>query len=221
MQPTVNAVSTLFQERCQSLGEEIANSVSHGVALIAALIAAPVVIAASIADGPLHMVGASVFSASMVLLYLASTLYHAFPQGRAKRVFQILDHNAIYLLIAGTYTPFALGVLGGAEGWLLFALVWALSILGLVLKSVGRLTHPIASAALYLVMGWLALLAIEPLSLKVPGWGLFWLIAGGLSYTVGVAFFAAERIRYGHFVWHIFVVAGTTCHFNAVLRYAV
>lgn len=217
----MSAVSSVFQERCPSLGEEIANSVSHGMALIAALVAAPVLIIASVQDGPLNAVGASVFSASMVLLYLASTLYHAFPQGRAKRVFQILDHNAIYLLIAGTYTPFALGVLGGAEGWLLFGLVWGLAILGLVLKSVGRLAHPVASAALYLAMGWLALLAIEPLSLRVPGWGLFWLIAGGVSYTVGVAFFAAERIRYNHFVWHIFVVAGTTCHFNAVLWYAV
>lgn len=210
----------LFRERRQSLGEEIANSVSHGVALIAALVAAPILIVSSVADGPAHTVGASVFSATMVLLYLASTLYHAIPEGRAKRLFQILDHNAIYLLIAGTYTPFTLTVLSGARGWLIFGLVWGLAVIGLVLKSIGRLAHPIASVALYLAMGWLVLLAIEPLWNSLPAWGLFWLIAGGLSYTAGVAFFAAEGLRYGHFVWHLFVVTGTTCHFAAIYGYA-
>jgi hemolysin III len=156
----------------------------------------------------------------MILLYLASTLYHAFPEGKTKRIFQVLDHNAIYLLIAGTYTPFTLGVLSGTWGWVLFGLVWGLAVLGLVLKSFGRLAHPFASMALYLAMGWLVLLAIEPLWLNVPAWGLFWLIAGGVFYTTGVAFFAAEQLRYGHFVWHTFVVAGTACHFNAVLWYA-
>ena len=210
-----------LRERRQSRGEEIANSVSHGVALLAAMIAAPILIVYSIADGPARIVGASVFSATMVCLYLTSTLYHAFPAGKTKRVFQVLDHNAIYLLIAGTYTPFTLGVLSGTQGWVLFGLVWGLAVVGLVLKSIGRLRHPIASAALYIAMGWLVVLAIEPLWLGVPAWGLFWLLAGGVAYTVGVAFFAAEQIRYGHFVWHIFVVAGTTCHFNAVLWYAV
>lgn len=210
-----------LRERQQSRGEEIANSVSHGVALLAAIIAAPILIVYSIADGPARIVGASVFSATMVCLYLTSTLYHAFPEGKTKRIFQVLDHNAIYLLIAGTYTPFTLGVLSGMQGWVLFGLVWGLAVVGLVLKSIGRLRHPIASAALYIGMGWLVVLAIEPLWLGVPAWGLFWLLAGGVAYTVGVAFFAAEQIRYGHFVWHIFVVAGTTCHFNAVLWYAV
>jgi len=210
----------LFRERLQTTGEEIANSVSHGVALVAALIAAPVLIVSATGDGPMHIVGASVFSATMVLLYLASTLYHAFPGGKTKQIFQILDHNAIYLLIAGTYTPFTLGVLSGTRGWVLFGLVWGLAILGLVLKSTGRLAHPIASTALYLAMGWLVLLAIEPLWLNVPTWGLVWLVAGGVAYTAGVAFFAAEQIRYGHFVWHLFVVTGTACHFNAVLWYA-
>ena len=210
-----------LRERRQSLGEEIANSVSHGIGFLAAVIAAPVLIAYSIGDGPARTVGVSVFSASMVLLYLTSTLYHAFPDGKTKRIFQILDHNAIYLLIAGTYTPFTLGVLSGNRGWLLFGLVWGLAVVGIVLKSIGRLTHPIASAVLYLVMGWLVVLVIEPLWLGVPAWGLFWLIAGGVAYTFGVAFFAAEQVRYGHFVWHLFVIVGTTCHFNAVLWYAV
>jgi hemolysin III len=214
------SIAYLFKERMQSPGEEIANSVSHAVALLAALIAAPVLVISAIADGPIPVVGASIFSATMVILYLASTLYHAFPQGKAKRVFQVLDHNAIYLLIAGTYTPFTLGVLSGARGWLLFGLVWGLAVLGLTLKSVGRLSHGFASTALYLAMGWLVLLVIEPLWLKLPTWGLFWLISGGVAYTLGVAFFIAEQVRYSHFVWHLFVVTGTVCHFNAVLFYA-
>jgi hemolysin III len=166
------------------------------------------------------VIGASVFSTAMILLFLASTLYHAIPEGRSKRVFQILDHNAIYLLIAGTYTPFTLGVLSGTKGWLLFGLIWGLAVLGLVCKSIGRLSHPIASMALYLAMGWLVLLVAEPLWVAVPAWGLFWLIAGGLAYTTGVAFFAAERVRYSHFIWHLFVVLGSFCHFNAVFGYA-
>jgi hemolysin III len=218
----VNPMSTLhlFNERKQSLGEELANSVSHGLALVAALIAAPVLIISAIGGGPIQVVGASIFSATMVILYLASTLYHAFPNGKAKRVFQVLDHNAIYLLIAGTYTPFTLGVLSGARGWLLFGLVWGLAVVGLIMKSIGRLSHPVASTALYLAMGWLVLLVIEPLWLNVPSWGLFWLISGGVAYTLGVAFFVAEQVRYSHFVWHLFVVTGTACHFNAVLFYA-
>ena len=208
------------QERQQTLDEEIANSVSHGVALLAAMIASPMLIVSSIGESPGRTFGAIVFSVTMVLMYLASTLYHAFPEGKTKRMLQVLDHNAIYLLIAGTYTPFTLGVLSGAGGTVLFGLVWGLAIVGLVLKSTGRLAHPVASAAFYIAMGWLVLLVIEPLWFAVPAWGLFWLIAGGVAYTGGVAFFAAEHIRYGHCVWHIFVVAGTTCHFNAVLLYA-
>ena len=173
------SVIEAVKERRQSLGEEIANSVSHGVALIAAVVAAPLLIVSSIGDGPARTVGAAVFSATMVLLYFASTLYHAFPEGKTKRVFQVLDHNAIYLLIAGTYTPFTLGVLSGTRGWLLLGLVWGLAVVGLVLKSVGRLSHPIASTALYIAMGWLVLLALEPLWLAVPAWGLFWLLPSG------------------------------------------
>lgn len=211
----------VWRERRQSLGEEIANSVSHGVGLLAALAAAPVLVLAAVRRGDTaEILGASVFTATMVLLYLASTLYHALPRNRAKPVFQVLDHGAIYLLIAGTYTPFTLGVLRGTWGWTLFGLVWGLAIAGVVLKAVRGVRYPILSTCVYLAMGWLVLIAVKPLWLRVPPWGLFWLLAGGIAYTTGVAFFAARRVPYSHFVWHLFVMAGTACHFIAVLWYA-
>ena len=210
-------------ERTQSLGEEIANSISHGIALLVAVSATPFLIIAAVDRGGIaDIVGASVFAATMLLLYLTSTLYHALPRNKAKRVFQILDHGAIYLLIAGTYTPFTLGVLRGAWGWTLFGLVWGLALAGILLKAIGGVRYPTLSTCLYLAMGWLVLIAVKPLWLLVPSWGLFWLLAGGIAYTVGVAFFVIdERIRYSHFVWHLFVIAGTTCHFFAVLWYAI
>ncbi len=210
-----------LRERGQSLGEEIANSVSHGVGLLAAVAAAPILIVAAVWRGSAAgIVGASVFAATVVVLYSTSTLYHALPESRAKRVLRVLDHGAIFLLIAGTYTPFTLGVLHGAWGWTLFGLVWGLALVGVVLKAAGGVRYPVLSTSVYLAMGWLVLIAVKPLWDRVPMWGLFWLLAGGLAYTVGVAFFAAKRVRYGHFVWHLFVLVGIACHFIAVLRYA-
>ncbi len=207
--------------RRPSRGEEIANSVSHGVGLVAALAAAPFLVVHAVRRGGTGaIVGASVFAATVVLLYLASTLYHALPRNRAKRVFQVIDHGAIFLLIAGTYTPFTLGVLRGAWGWTLFGLVWGLAAVGVVLKAVGRLQQRTLSTLLYLGMGWLILIAIRPLWLRVPLSGLLWLLLGGIAYTAGLAFFAAKGVRYSHFVWHLFVLAGTACHFFAVLWYA-
>ena len=208
-------------ERPQSLGEEIANSVSHGVALLAAIVAVPFLLDSARHLGAASLVGAAVFAATMVLLYLTSTLYHALPAGRAKRVFLKLDHGAIYLFIAGSYTPFALGALGGPWGWTLFGLVWSLAALGVALKAFDRLSHPWLSTGLYLVMGWLVLIAAVPLTERVPEPGLSLLVAGGLAYTAGVVFFLLDsRLRYAHAVWHGFVVAGTGCHFFAVLGYA-
>jgi hemolysin III len=210
-----------LDERPQTHGEEIANSVSHGIGLLAALVAFPILVVNALDRGELAgTVGAIVFATTMVLLYLASTLFHALPPNRAKRVFQILDHSAIYLLIAGTYTPFTLGVLNGAWGWTLFGLVWAMAVAGTVFKVCGGVRYTTLSTWIYLAMGWLVLIAIEPVWTLVPKWGFFWLLAGGIAYTVGAAFFMAERIRYFHFVWHLFVVLGTTCHFIAVLRYS-
>ena len=210
-----------MEERPQSLGEELANSVSHGLGFLATVAAFPVlVIAAQQRGDSAGIVGASVFATTMVLLYLASTLFHALPRCRAKRVFQILDHSAIYLLIAGTYTPFTLGVLRGDWGWTLFGLVWGLAVAGTVLKALGGVRYTTLSTWTYLAMGWLVVIAAKTVWTLVPGWGLFWLIAGGVAYTAGAVFFMAERIKYFHFVWHLFVVAGTACHFIAVLRYA-
>ena len=210
-----------MNSRPQTLGEEIANSVSHGAALVAAIAALPILIVAARDAGVASVVGACAFGVTMVLLYLASTIYHALPAGRAKRVFMKLDHGAIYIFIAGSYTPFALGALGGPWGWTLFGLVWSLAAVGIGLKAFDRLSHPWLSTGLYLVMGWLVVIAAVPLVERVPLPGLALLVAGGLAYTAGVVFFALDsRLRYGHAIWHGFVVAGTGCHFFAVLDYA-
>ncbi|MEO8132907.1 MAG: hemolysin III family protein [Betaproteobacteria bacterium] len=208
--------------RPQSLGEEIANSLSHGVVLIAAIIAVPTLLVTTARHGgAVDVIGASVFSGTVVLLYFASCIYHAVPWQRAKAICRRLDHGAIFLMIAGTYTPFTLGVLQGPRGWTLFGLVWIVATVGIVLKARDRLAHPVCSLALYLIMGWLIVIAIDQLLERVPAEGLWLLGAGGFAYTAGVAFFATDsRVRYGHFVWHLFVVAGTACHFFAVLWYS-
>lgn len=209
-------------EREQSQGEEIANSISHGLGLVAALVGTPILIVQAARHGDAGFIaGTSIFSATVILLYLASTLYHALPAGKAKRVFRVMEHSAIYLLIAGTYTPFTLGVLSGAWGWTLFGVVWGLAAAGVALKAFGRASHPILSTGLYLLLGWVVVIAIDPLLARVPTAGLLWLLAGGLSYTAGVAFFATDsRLQYGHLVWHLFVMAGTACHYFAIIWYA-
>jgi hemolysin III len=202
----------------QSLGEEVANSVSHGLGLLAALIGGPILLIAAWRGGDRYFfIGTVVFIAAMLLVYLGSTLYHAWPRGTIKSIFQLIDHSAIFLLIAGTYTPFTLGPLRGAWGWTIFALVWTLAILGVILKSVHGTERPKKlSMTLYLGMGWLILVAFRPLILHVPIPSLAWLVAGGIAYTGGVFFFVSKRSRYTHFVWHLFVLLGTTCHFLAV-----
>ncbi|MCG5496713.1 PAQR family membrane homeostasis protein TrhA [Ectothiorhodospira variabilis] len=217
----MSAASSTLGQRRQTLGEEIANSVSHGAALVAVIVGIPFLILDAVRSGSAaFVVGVSVFSATMVVLYLSSTLYHAMPQGRAKRVFRVVDHSVIFLMIAGTYTPFTLGVLGGPWGWTLFGLVWGLAGLGVLLKSFNGLSHPVLSTGLYLLMGWLVVIAIVPLYNLMPTPGLMWLVAGGLAYTGGVVFYALDqRVRYGHFIWHLFVIAGTVCHYFAILWY--
>ena len=205
----------------QSFWEEVANSLSHGAGLVAALVATPFLINDAMRKGgPAFLVGASVFAGTVLLLYLGSTLYHGLPPGRAKRAFRVVDHCAIYLLIAGTYTPFTLGVLFGPWGWSLLAVVWSLAAIGITLEVTGGRRHPAWSLALYLAMGWLVVVAIRPLALHLPAAGLIWLVAGGLAYTTGVVFYTAKGLRFGHLVWHLFVLAGTFCHFTAVRYYA-
>lgn len=208
-------------ERELSLGEEIANSISHGLGLMLAIAAVPIlVVAAARAGRASFVVGVSVFGASMVVLYLASTLYHSLTHGRAKRVARAFDHCAIFLLIAGSYTPFTLGVLRGPWGWSLLGIVWGLAAIGLTMKAVSRMRHAWISMVLYLAMGWLVLVAIKPMVALVPLPGILLIMAGGVAYTGGLGFYAAHRLRYHHFFWHLFVIAGTTCHFFAVLWYA-
>jgi hemolysin III len=209
-------------ERPQTFGEEIANSLSHGFGFLAAVVAVPFLLLATARHGSaVNLVGASVFSATMVILYFTSTLYHALPPRRAKEILRRLDHGAIYLFIAGSYTPFTLGVLQGPWGWTLFGLVWGIAAIGVTLKAIDRIAHPWLSTGLYLAMGWMALVAVVPLVERMPVAGLAWIAAGGLAYTAGVVFFALDsRVRYAHFLWHLFVIAGTACHYVAVLDYA-
>ncbi len=211
--------------RGETLGEEIANSMSHGVGLVASVLALPILIASALANQEAkgestEVIGALVFATTMVMLYLTSTLYHALPPGRAKGLFRILDHSAIYVFIAGSYTPFTIGVLRGDTGWALLGGIWTLAIIGVIWKATGIRAHPMWSTGLYVAMGWLVLLATEPLIELMPPAGLAWLVAGGLAYTGGVVFFAATGLRYAHFIWHLFVMAGSACHTVAVLHYA-
>nr|WP_315242665.1 hemolysin III family protein [uncultured Albidiferax sp.] len=204
------------QERPQSRGEEIANTLSHAIALLAALGGVPFLVMAA---GP-HWLGTCVFAATMLLLYLSSTLYHALPAGRAKQLWLRVDYGAIYFFIAGSYTPFALSAVSGVWGWTLFALVWLLAIAGTALKVLGRLSHPWLSTGLYVAMGWLVLVAAVPLVGQLSPSGQAWLVAGGVAYTAGVVFFALDgRWRYAHAVWHGFVVLGSACHAGAVLSH--
>ncbi len=206
----------------QSLGEELANSISHGIGLLAGLIGAPMLMFTAWRGGDrFFFVGTVVFTAAMLLVYLGSTLYHAWPRGAIKSVFQVIDHSAIFLLIAGTYTPFTLGPLRGPWGWSILVLVWGLAIFGVIMKSVhGTEQRKKLSMGLYLGMGWLVVIAFRPLLQHVPLSSLAWLVAGGLAYTGGVYFFISKRTRYTHFVWHLFVLLGTACHFLAVFSCA-
>ena len=202
--------------------EELINSITHGagVALSIAGLAVLVTLAA-LRGTAWHIVSCSVYGATLVLLYTASTLYHSMRSPRVKRFFRIIDHAAIYLLIAGTYTPFTLVNLRGGWGWTLFGLVWGLAVLGVLFKIFFVDRFPIASTIVYILMGWLAVIAIKPLLAAVPSGGILWLLAGGLAYTLGVVFFAWEKIPYNHAAWHVFVLTGSICHYFAVLFYVL
>ena len=188
---------------------------------LCAVAATPIlIIGAAERGGAADIVGSSVFGATMMLLYLTSTWYHAVRESRLKDRLQQLDHAAIYLLIAGTYTPFTLGVLGGAWGWTLFGVVWGAAAIGVGTKLIAGVRRSRLSTGLYLLMGWAVLIVIRPLVLNLPTQGLLWLVAGGLSYSLGVVFYTSRRLPYNHFVWHLFVLGGSTCHFFSVLWYA-
>lgn len=203
------------------LRDILANSITHGVGALVAIAGAAYLIVVSARGSASVALSCVVFASTLVLVYVSSTLYHSLVRTRARRVFQIFDHAAIYLLIAGTYTPFALVSLRGPVGWVLLAVVWALAAGGVVFKSLAVGRFPFASAAFYLGQGWLAVFALRPL-LHAVGWqGVVWLLAGGLFYTVGVVFFALDRRPYFHAALHLFVLAGSATHYCAVLFFIV
>lgn len=212
----VHAMSRAFKSRLTS--EELANSLTHGFGLTLSIAGFVVlVVLAAMRGSAWRIVSCAVYGVTLILLYTASTLYHSIRSRRLRRILRVCDHSAIYLLIAGTYTPFLLVNLRGGWGWSLFGVIWGLAMAGILFK-VWFVEHlAVASTAVYLLMGWLALLAIKPMLLAVPLSGILWLVAGGVMYSVGVVFFACKKVPYNHAIWHAFVLAGSTCHYFAVL----
>ena len=202
--------------------EELANALTHGLGFLASLVGLPILVISAAARGErTAIIGASVFGATLVALYATSTLYHATRHPTSKQRFRLLDHAAIYLLIAGTYTPFTLGVLRGRWGWMLFGLVWTLAALGVLFKlrfGSGRFAR--LSTIFYVAMGWVAILVVRPLVDAMEYAGLVLLVGGGLLYTTGVVFYIDKRRAWSHPVWHLFVMGGSACHYFAVLWYA-
>ncbi|MGD0015805.1 MAG: hemolysin III family protein [Bryobacteraceae bacterium] len=198
-------------------GEEIANSLTHGLGLVLSIAGLSVLVTFAALHGDAWtVVGCAVFGASLVLLYAASTLYHALRTPRVKQWLRVLDHGAIFLLIAGTYTPFLLVSLRGPWGWSLFGVIWVLAVAGIVLKLFFTGRFRLLSTLIYLFMGWLALAAFKPLVEVLPHGSLVMLLAGGVAYTAGTLFYMWKRLPYHHAVWHLFVLAGSVCHFFAV-----
>ena len=202
-----------------SRAEEFAHVATHGLGIAASLvgIAWLVLAAAAAGAGPWRVTGGVVFGVSALLLFTTSVAYHAATSPRLKPRLRLLDHSAIYLLIAGTYTPFALGVLGGAWGWTLFGLVWGLALVGILAKTTLGFRFHVSSVLLYLGMGWLGVIAARPLMHALTPQELAWIVAGGVAYTAGVPFYLWKTRRFTHAIWHLFVLAGVACHFVAVL----
>jgi hemolysin III len=210
------------RETLYTLGEEVAHALTHGLGVVLAIASLTVMVArATLYGDAWHIVGAAIFGTTLVLMYTASTLYHSIPLPRAKKVLRIIDHSTIYLLIAGTYTPFTLVTLNGAVGWALFGTVWGLALVGVVFKifATGRFER--LSLAIYLGMGWCILLAIKPLVQTIEPGGLVLLVAGGVAYTGGVVFYVLDNRRYFHAIWHAFVLAGSVLQYFAVLFYVI
>lgn len=208
-------------ETHHNLGDILANAITHGIGAILAVAGAIYLIAASTRGSAWIVVSVSVFSVTLVLVYVCSTLYHSLVRTRARHVFQVLDHSAIYLLIAGTYTPFTLVSLHSTVGWWVFAVEWALAIAGVLFKSFAVGRFAVASALVYLFQGWFGVFATRLLAHAIGWHGVFWLAAGGVAYTLGIIFFALDRLRYFHATWHVFVLAGSFAHYIAVLLYVI
>jgi len=210
------------KHKAYSVAEEVAHALTHGVGAIAAIVGLVFMLIWAVSYGDtFHIVSASIYGASLILLYLASTLYHAFPWPRVKAFFQQMDHAAIYVLIAGTYTPFALVNLRGAWGWTLLAVVWSIALIGVIMEVAMKERKKWLSLSLYLGMGWMALIMVKPMLETVDAGGLWLLLAGGLAYTFGVIFYVWKSLRFHHAIWHVFVLAGSVLHFFSVFYFVL
>lgn len=212
----------MSKTKAYTVAEEIAHALTHGVGAIAAIVGLIFMLVWSVSYGDtFHIVSAAIYGASLILLYLASTLYHAFPWPRVKAFFQQMDHAAIYVLIAGTYTPFALVNLRGAWGWTLLGVVWGIAVVGVIIEVAMKERKKWLSLSLYLGMGWMALIMIKPMIDSVEPGGLWLLLAGGLAYTFGVIFYVWKSLRFHHAIWHVFVLAGSVLHFFSVFYFVL
>jgi hemolysin III len=206
----------------QTILEEIFNSITCGIGFCLSVAAlAVLVVSASLGGDVRRIVSVSIYGTSLALLFLFSTLYHCIPSKKAKRVFEILDHCAIYVLIAGTYTPFVLVTLKGPWGWVLFGVVWSAALLGILFKTFFIVKFRLLSAVIYLLMGWLIVVALQPLVRNLAPEGIGWLLVGGVIYSAGLLFYSWRKLPFHHTLWHFFVLAGCVCHFFAVLFYVV
>jgi hemolysin III len=205
-----------------SLGEELANSITHGIGIVLAIAALAVLTSfACIYGNAWHIISVSVYGTTLILLYTVSTLYHSIQKPRVKKMLQALDHSAIYLLIAGTYTPFTLVNLRGPWGWWLFGVIWGFAVLGVVFRMSRMRRWRAVSVGFYVGMGWAVVVAIKPLIVSVAAGGIIFLVLGGLAYTGGILFYRWEKLKYHHAIWHLFVLAGSILHFFSVLLYVV
>jgi hemolysin III len=206
----------------QSSREEAANALIHLTGFVFSLGAVALLVVLSSLKGTVwHIVSCSIYGGTLLFVYLSSTLYHFLKPGKAKKIFRTFDHISIFLLIAGTYTPFTLVTLRGGWGWSLFGAIWGLAITGIIMRVLIKKTHPVISTIFFLLMGWLIVIAIKPLLAAMPIGGFMWLGAGGLCYTAGVVFFGLARFRYFHALWHLFVLAGSACHFFSIFFYVL
>ncbi len=210
----------MYNAHNYTVGEEIANAVTHGIGVLLAIAALVLlVVFSSIHGNATAVVSFTVYGSTLVILYLMSTIYHSLPRGKAKDVFEILDHSSIFLLIAGTYTPFALVTLKGAKGWTIFGIIWGLAIAGIVMKVFLVKKFVILSTLMYILMGWMAIFILKDIMVSVPLNGVILLVLGGVAYTMGAFFYVWRKMPYNHAIWHLFVLAGSVFHFFTILLY--
>jgi len=205
-----------------TLDEEIANAITHGVGALMAIAGLVLLIVfSSIYGNPWYIISLTIYGGSLVILYTMSTIYHALPNGKVKNVFEILDHSSIYLLIAGTYTPFELITLRDSVGWILFGITWGIAVVGILFKIFFVKRFVILSTVVYIIMGWMIVFAIKPLLERLPIGGIVFLLLGGILYTVGTIFYIRRKMKYHHAIWHLFVLGGSAMHFFAILFYVL